>query len=337
MDHSNQVVVEMNFGSTVYGTKLPSSDEDYKFIFLPAARDLVMVRNSKNIQDNLKVSQGAKNKTGDVDREGFSVQEFIKHLTGGQTFAVDLLFTPENHYVYKNPVWGWVWDEIKSNKDRLISKKVQAFVGYCRTQAFKYSLKGDRVNAINAVVEFLESNIDRLGARAPVSHFSFALVQYCIDRGITAPVGYSSITNPRTGHQETYLEVCGRKANSGLALIDALKMYKAVQLEYGKRAQEAANLGGMDTKALYHALRITTEAEELLLTGRITFPRPEAPLLLNIRAGLLPYSEISELIDEALQRVENALTVSSLRDEPDQQFIEDFIYGLHLKIIREVL
>jgi predicted nucleotidyltransferase len=55
----------------------------------------------------------------------------------------------------------------------------------------------------------------------------------------------------------------------------------------GKKGQrpELETEFGYDTKAGMHSVRLLYEAIELMRTGRITFPRPEKDLLINIRGG----------------------------------------------------
>ena len=52
---------------------------------------------------------------------------------------------------------------------------------------------------------------------------------------------------------------------------------KKVIDSYGKRAQAAADNDGSDLKAISHCVRILFQVEELLETGKITFPLTEQP------------------------------------------------------------
>lgn len=62
---------------------------------------------------------------------------------------------------------------------------------------------------------------------------------------------------------------------------------------------------GYDTKYAMHVIRLYGEAKELMETGRITLPRPNKDLLIDIRAGKYKLSDIRtmgrELEVEALQ------------------------------------
>lgn len=84
---------------------------------------------------------------------------------------------------------------------------------------------------------------------------------------------------------------------------------------------------GVDWKALMHAVRICNQAEELLLTGNITFPRPESKELLRIRGGELPYKRVAEMIEHGLERVVEAESVSSLPETAQSNVIRTWILG----------
>lgn len=76
---------------------------------------------------------------------------------------------------------------------------------------------------------------------------------------------------------------------------------------------------------MMHALRVCHEAEELLLQHRITYPRPEAQLLLRVRTGALPYKEAAELLERGLERLEECQKLSKLPATADVSEAEKFV------------
>lgn len=91
-----------------------------------------------------------------------------------------------------------------------------------------------------------------------------------------------------------------------------------VKMMFGShRAKLAESNDGIDWKATMHAVRIAAEAKELLLTGAITFPRPEAERLIQIRTGQVPYKEVEELIEKGLADIKDAETHSTLSNKPN--------------------
>jgi hypothetical protein len=95
--------------------------------------------------------------------------------------------------------------------------------------------------------------------------------------------------------------------------------------KYGKRAMKAKESDGMDLKAMYHAVRICSEMNEILTDGVITYPRPEAQLLLDIRNGKLTNEEVANLINTLMSQGEELMKTSTLRDEPDDVALTQWV------------
>lgn len=324
-----KLIAKMAFGSTIYGTRTPKSDMDYKFIFVPSPKDIILQSVKNNVKQNTKLSESNKNTSEDTDCEGFSIQEYLKHLVNGQTMAIDMLFTPRE-FIEPGELYR-VWEVVQKNKHRLITNKVKAFVGYCRGQAVRYSVKGDRLNAaeyaVNALQAAFVSNPDGKLEDTIYTHF--------LDNPYPDFIKIVVSFEDKSGN-DRYLEVNGRKFQLNKTIYESLKQAQLILNEYGHRARNAAENNGVDAKALYHAVRVASEAEELLLTGKVTFPRPEKDLLMKIRNNEITYYEISDLLDEKLIAVENAMTVSRLPSEHDEKFVEDLIYNTYLNEIKKL-
>ena len=61
------LIAKMLFGSQVYGTSTPQSDEDYKGVFIPDARSILLQRATKVSRSHSTGPADAKNAPGDVD------------------------------------------------------------------------------------------------------------------------------------------------------------------------------------------------------------------------------------------------------------------------------
>src|ERR1700722_12706023 len=88
------LIVEMRFGSHLYGTATPQSDLDLKGVYLPEARDILLQRVRGTVDLSREKEPGEKNAPGDVDREIHSLQRYLELLAEGQTIALDMLFPP---------------------------------------------------------------------------------------------------------------------------------------------------------------------------------------------------------------------------------------------------
>ena len=63
----------------------------------------------------------------------------------------------------------------------------------------------------------------------------------------------------------------------------------------------------------------------IIAPPHITYPRPEAELLLAIRKGELPYKDVAEMLETGLDRLEECHRISTLPDRGDQDAAERFI------------
>ena len=321
-----ETIVRIEFGSHLYGTNTPQSDHDYKSVFIPDASDILLQRVKGSTGHKVKRYEGDKNSPEDTDDEAYSLQRYLSLLAEGQTVAIDMLFAPVP--LISTPLW----EEIKENKDRLLTKKSAAFVGYCRTQANKYGIKGSRVAAAKAAAELFAHGIEVHGNQAKVGDW----LTDDFDNGNEHTRVITKETTP--GKFETYFECCNRMVGFKNTLKEAAGIYSRIYDEYGKRAKLAETNEGIDWKALSHAVRVGQEALELLKTHKIEFPLPNAPYILEIKKGLRPYNEVAEKIEALLEAVERASEHSTLRDEPDFDFIDNLIrreYGQ--VVVREFL
>lgn len=225
-------LVRIKFGSHLYGTSTPESDLDYKSVHVPAARDILLQRAAAVVGVKVKAREGVRNAPGDVDDESYALHRYLQLLAEGQTVAVDMLFAPE---------WSWVspahalWRHIQLNAGRLVTRKSAAFVGYCRTQANKYGIKGSRVAAARAATEFFAEQLARLGPQARVLEVAALLPALCVDEHtqlVSAPVKEQVSTNSdgwefKERNQE-FFECCNRKVEFGNTVKAAWEMYKRV-------------------------------------------------------------------------------------------------------------
>lgn len=308
------------FGSRVYGTEVPSSDQDFKGIFLPASRDILLQSVPETIQQNTKKDKSAKNTAEDKDVELFSYQKYLDLLMSGQTVAIDMLFTPSSFYEQAPDNW---WTIIQNNKHRFISAQAASFVGYCRTQANKYGIKGSRIKAMREIIEFIST-------KGGVSKIGELDMTFMPQNSFTDII---HIKGPR-GLEEPHLQCCNRKIPFHASVKYAKEIFQKIFDEYGHRARLAESNEGVDFKALYHAVRVAEEAKELLLTGHITFPRPEAPLLLKIRKGEMPYAQVADIIENGLVAVEEAKTKSVLPASPDVEYANELIVAAYEEVVK---
>lgn len=307
-------IVRMYFGSRLYGTSTPESDTDIKGIFFPTYSDIILQRVPRSISDKTS-GDSVKNKSQDIDSEFYSIYHFFKLLSEGQTVALDMLFANEENIIFKTPMW----DEIVANKELFLSKQMNAFTGYCRSQATKYSAKANRIEAVLKLLKLIEpmpnhkeTTLKEIWNVLP--HGDFYRKYFC-----------------EKSKLNTY-EVLDRKFQETCSIDYFEQALNAIVSSYGKRAEKAKE-NGVDWKAISHAFRVCFELIELLEHGKITFPLSSAEFLLSIKCGKLDYYKdgIEMMLDELMKMTEEAAKKSSLPEFVDHNKIDDFLKDLIMR------
>jgi len=323
-----ELIVEMRFGSHLYGTATPESDLDLKGVYLPDAHGILLQRVKATVTSSRSKAPGQKNEAGDVDSEVYSLQRYLDLLAEGQTVALDMLFAPD---VVMTMSPTPLWREIQANGHRLISRRATSFVQYCRQQANKYWIKGSRVAAARKALALLETAQERLGNTAKLQLIAAQLADLAASTEHVALVDL-----PLSGDRPLrHLEVCDRKISFSASLKTASEIARRLVNEYGQRALQAELNEGVDWKALSHAVRVGREALELFRSGRISFPLPYADHILGIKRGLVPYKTVASEIEQLLEEVEAAASSSSLPEAPDLSVIEDLVTRAYAGKIRK--
>lgn len=311
------LIVEMRFGSHLYGTDTPQSDVDLKGVYLPSAEDILLQRVKATVTSSRPKAPGEKNAPGDVDREAYSLQRYLDLLAEGQTVALDMLFAPDAAMTIQV---GALWREIQDNRHRLVSRRASAFVRYCRQQANKYGIKGSRVATVRRALAMLSAAEERLGTTTKLGQMAAELEDFAGTEHVAL------VDLPAPGGQSIrHIEVCGRKMSFTASIKTARDIAERLVKEYGQRALQAERNEGIDWKALSHAVRVGREAIELLTTGRITFPLPYADRIRRIKEGEIAYELVAAEIEGLLGEVETPAAASRLPAAPDQAFIDDLV------------
>lgn len=318
------VLVKMSFGSHVYGTDTPNSDLDFKGVFLSNYKDIILKKDKETVQENTNSSQ-EKNTKDDVDYTKVELRKFIKDALAGQTYALDMLFTPTNMYIGKpDPTWI----ELHRNRYKFLSRNIEPFIGYCMKQASKYGIKGSRLASLYNVIAVLEqfNRKDRLSeAVEQISKIEDKFV-FFYDQTLVSKEGVE-----RT---QKYISILEKKYSDTTFIGEILDSCCKIRDKYGARAEEAMRNEGVDWKAISHAYRCCYELEELATTGEITFPLiNHKAYLKKIKAGQISFDIVQEELPKLMERAVGKIETSPLPLEPDRQFWEDFILETYKKVL----
>lgn len=326
------LMVQIKFGSHLYGTSTPASDLDIKGLHIPTARDILIQKIQPVINSNRSKGPKEKNTSEDVDYEYFSPGKYLALLAAGQTVALDMLFAPTSSYLDFPDIR---WTRIKEFSRKILTKKTASFVGYCRNQAYKYGVKGDRVGAARLALDFLLNVEQSHGGSSKLGDVASEVFSFIAKHPDKSELLSHGIDIDSNDSEIPHLRICGRKAAFTASIKSAREIAQGLVNEYGDRALAAEMNNGVDWKGLSHAVRIASEAIEFLTTEHITFPRPEAAYLLDIKLGKVSPQIVGNHIDQLLVDVETALAQSKLPEGFDQSLIDNFIEEMHREIVLE--
>jgi len=300
------LVVEMVFGSHLYGTDTPLSDNDYKAVYLPTRREVLLGTAPKSLKISTKSGTG-KNTKHDVDREMYSLHYFLQLGKAGDTAILDMLHAPPDKLISSSPAW----DSIVANRWRFYTRTLKALVGYARRQAAKYGLKGGRVNSIKAVAEYLNSvpQTDKLK-----------------DHWGRLPSGEHIHKLPADDTRFNFYQVAGRKFMDTVKISTIAESVNHMFEQYGGRARDAAENKNIDWKALSHAIRAAMEVKEILVDNTITFPLAEADYLKQVKLGELDYlTQVSPVLESLMSEIEVLAAESTLPQTVDGKWWDNFV------------
>ncbi|WP_336945187.1 DNA polymerase beta superfamily protein [Asaia sp. HN010] len=297
-------VIRMVAGSHLYGTDTAASDTDLKSVFLPSARDILLQSCQDVVVTQREKLHGERNQAGDVDETGFALHRFLDFLGQGQIVALDMVFTPPEFWL---GVVHPVWHRIVESRLSLIGLSAASFLGYCRAHAERNGARGARLAELTQMARFIREERVSHGGVGRLEDIEARL------RGFIASSNFVHtkivlIDQPGPDGGVAHLSCAGRKTPFRTKLGDVEALLAHAAASYGARAKASSK--GSDGKALSHALRVGYQTQELLSTGHITFPRPEAAHLRAIKCGELNDDSVKEEIDLLMQKIE-ALASSS--------------------------
>jgi len=316
-----KILFKTLFGSHLYGTETPASDKDYKAVYMSTMEDILLKRDKETIQENTKSGTkfGVRNTKDDIDCEYIELRKFLKDAQNGQTYALDMIFTPEYLWLETSSEW----QDIVDNKNKLLSKNVAPYIGYCRQQAGKYGLKGSRLGELVRVIDHLETFDPKTRLEECLSGFKYSEFVQRYKSEYKRPHAEAPI-------MEDFFDVLGKKFQMNRFVHEVLFSLKKMNAVYGDRAREAMDNKGVDWKAISHAFRCCYQLLELAQNHHIQFPLAQAKRLKDIKTGKIPYKDLGDNLYELMEEAKRAVEVSTLPEKTDREFWEQFIINTYL-------
>ena len=312
------------YGSRLYGTQTPTSDIDIKHIVLPDLNDLLLGKKLANKVKKTNNEKNTRNTVDDVDEEFIPIQVFAQDFYAGQTYALELAFAVDGSHagqVFPLDSTREQFEEIlefddlypfypfvRELRSKFLTSNIKAMMGYVVNQTNIYSFKGERLNVVRKVKEYLSDIIDSYGDCTIAQFYSadYSDRTFLVDQ--IASVArefpkYFKVTEYDIG--DGRMMPCYTLLEKTLPFSSTLKhtygVVKTLEAKYGSRSNTASE-SNVDWKAMMHALRIVDEGICLLKTGKIELPlKPDyVKFLLEIKRGEHQLSMVKAELDAKL-------------------------------------
>jgi len=117
-----------------------------------------------------------------------------------------------------------------------------------------------------------------------------------------------------------------------LGFADAQLKRMTGQMGRGKKGQrpELEAKYGYDVKAGMHVIRLLRECQELVTTGKITLPRPERDLLIQVRTGKYSMGKVLSMAQRQFAECEEAARLSPLPEKVDRAAVSALLAKAYL-------
>jgi hypothetical protein len=360
LKESNLILYEVISGSIAYGTNLPTSDEDRRYVYILPIDYILSGNIIEQVNDD----------TNDV--VGYELVRFLNLISSANPNLLELLNMPEDCVVYKNPVF----DIILKNKDKFLTKKCKSsFAGYAHSQISKAKGQDKKQNWKK----------DKVTRKTPLDFCyihrgekSIPLVSFMEEKGMDQRFcGLSNVPHSRDTYALFYdfkeEETDGEIKNlgfKGIAFedsnqvrlssipIDTPKNYFIGHVSYNKdgysqhckdylsyqewlekrnesRWVDVQSHGQkIDGKNMMHCKRLMQMAKEIGEGKGIIVRRPNAEELISIRRGEVDLQTLINSVEEEIKEVDRIFEESSLPEKIDESFINKLIIDIRKQIYK---
>jgi len=312
-------VVKSLYGSRLYGLHTNASDTDFRGVFIPKARDLLLSR----VIDTVTHSTGSPdshNTSEDEDYTYYSLRKYVELLCEGNISALDLLHSRGDTLLQTSPIWEYLYE----HRAEFYTKKLNGLFVYVRLEATKYGVAGARVATLREVLNVLES-IDDSDTYAKTK----VRLRDILDK---LPVNefckFITDERQRIGCQGFY-EVLDHKYQTTCSVTSVKASLRDLQSVYAKRISHAIDTTGVDWKALSHALRSGYQVRSIFINKDFTYPLKESQLLLDVKHGKVPFDEVKDHLETLLNEIERLTASSTFPESCDVSRWEDWVFEVY--------
>lgn len=343
-------------GSHSYGLAVPTSDKDYKGIFIAPKPYYIGMLNIEQKDSGWNESGNGNFPflDGNKDTVAYELKKYLMLASKCNPNILELLFEDEQYYAYVNPLGQMLIDA----RELFLSKKVKhTYSGYAHAQIRK--IKTHRKWLLEPVThkpKLEEFGLDNNQGLTKTQHNAFleylwTLMKDAIEFFEEEKELYALINEridfkgliyqkPLSEEVKPFIQQLTRSTNEFMSLLTktqkyntALNHYKQYQSWKKNRNEARAALEakcGYDSKHAAHCIRLLRMGNEILTTGKVQVNREgiDAQELLEIRLGNVPYDYIVQEADRLFEQLDISYENSTLPHHVDANLINELCIKL---------
>lgn len=345
------MLFEVISGSRAYGTHKPTSDTDYRGVYILPQENLYGFNYIEQVSDATN------------DMVYYEIGRFLQLLQAQNPNTIELFNMPEENIIYKHPLFN----EILKHKGDFISKVCRdSFGGYAVAQIQK--ARGLNKKIVNPMPKERKGILDF--CHVVVDYDTIPLKNFLSDRGYTqdrcglvnlphardlyalfydqyalteGSIGYRGITNADDTSNEVRLSSIPKGQSSVATMIynkDGYTKYCKDYKEYWdweeKKNQDRYNTNmehgkGYDVKNMMHCIRLVRMATEIAEQKKVIVKRPDAAELMLIRNGEMEYDALLQEAETKIKLLDELYANSNLPDSINRDFVNELLVNFRIK------
>ena len=341
-------IFETVTGSHAYGTSIPSSDTDYRGIFIGAKEAIITGMDYAGTWTDPKAE----------DRTLYEVRKALLLIADQNPNMLELLWVRDKDIVSSTHEY----DLLRGERESLLSSKaMHTFSGYAFSQLKRIKGHNKWINnpqpkshprqvdflkvlyacvlgvSKEKVAEDLYRNRDEyVLIKGPLSSFSVMLKDAlrhldldfpdsCIsERGELITCAHAIDFYPDRIHY-----MLGYDANEYKAAKDKHEQYWTWKNNRNKKRSALEEEHGYDTKHAMHLIRLLRMGKEILEDGVVNVYRDDAEELLEIRAGFYSYDNLIAQAESYQKKLESLYKTTPLQKAVPQKVVKDLLMNIY--------
>lgn len=322
-------------GSTAYGTNLPTSDIDYRGIFIAPMENVVTgMFPIDQYQDPVE------------DLVYYELRKFVKLLVDQNPNILELLWVDEGHIQFRTAEY----DFLRGMREKLLSSKVKfTFSGYAHSQLQRLKNHNKWVNNAKPKTPPRQSDYlfyVRMGAESQkavdaaksgeentalyrVYGGLMALVREEGKKPIHKDTGEVLVQPTKVPEDADIIGYLSYDQTTYNGAKNEWKGYWEWREKRNKTRLATEDEFGYDTKHAMHSIRLLRMGKEILEDGVVNVFRDDAEELLTIREGKFTLSEILEMSDDLIADIDALYQNTPVQKKVDNNMVSHMLLEMY--------